>query len=796
MNLFRAPGPNSFISIFFSFFLMPAILFQTITVARAADSTQPSTQHPALFIVGDSIIHPSPGPGENGPRGWGDAIIPFFDPSKIHVYVEGKGGRSSRSYIEEGIWAKVLDQVQSGDFVIIHFGHNDAKNSTNYPDRISAPGNDDDTHEIISPVTQQEELIHSYGWYLRQYVKDTLAKGATPIICSPMPRNQWINAKIKRGFDGYAQWAADAAAESGALFIDLNTIAANNYDFLGQEKGSQYFVDYQHTNKSGATLNAYSAVEALRQLKNCPLTDDLLPERYVLDSTEPSASASLFLLNPEDFHHYVQSFNSYDTEDVNGGIPNTQAWDWMKGNIPFFTCPDASVETTYYYRWWAYRKHIETTPTGHVITEFLKPVKHATEYNAISCALGLHIAEGRWLRNQQYLNDDLNFWLHGAGDGGLQKAYHQYSGWTAAALYDRWLVNGDTTWLIAQLDPLRSDYRLWEIQRLTEGGLYWQRDVDDGMEVSISGGRNVRNIRPTINSYMYANAKAISLIATLAGNSSVAMEYQQSANTLRRLTNDQLWNAGDQFYETVEQNGNFASVREELGFTPWYFNLPQTGENREVAWKQLSDPLGFYAPFGPTTAEQRNPQFQIADTGHDCQWNGPSWPFSTSITLSALANVLNNYEQTAVTNDDYWKTFLIYTHSQKLTRPGGQTIPWIDEDINPFTGVWWARAIKIRKPSFYGRGDHYNHSTYADLIINGVVGLRPRADSTVEVNPLVPANTWDWFALDGVLYHGHILTIMWDKTGTHFQKGAGLCIYSDGKELATAPTLQRLIAPL
>ena len=125
---------------------------------------------------------------------------------------------------------------------MIHFGHNDAKNSQNYPDRVTVGGSGDETQEIESPVTHQKETIHTYGWYLRQYVKDARARGATPIICSSVPRNTWINGKIQRGFDGYAQWAAEAAKSSGALFIDANTLAANRYDALGQGQSAKYFL--------------------------------------------------------------------------------------------------------------------------------------------------------------------------------------------------------------------------------------------------------------------------------------------------------------------------------------------------------------------------------------------------------------------------------------------------------------------------------------------------------------------------------------------------------------------------
>ena len=227
------------------------------------------------------------GNGEQGRWGWGSEIIPLFDPAKIHVYNEGRGGRSSRGYIEEGAWARIVEQLQPGDFVILQFGHNDSANSQNYPDRISLKGSGDETQEIDSPVTGKKETIHTYGWYIRQYIADAKAKGAIPIICSPVPRNTWSDGKIKRGFDGYAQWAAEAAKTGGAHFINLNTIAADRFDALGEQKAAQYFADHQHTTKAGARLNAESVVEGLKQLKDCPLVKDLASAPVAATTSAP-----------------------------------------------------------------------------------------------------------------------------------------------------------------------------------------------------------------------------------------------------------------------------------------------------------------------------------------------------------------------------------------------------------------------------------------------------------------------------------------------------------------------------
>lgn len=493
---------------------------------------------------------------------------------------------------------------------------------------------------------------------------------------------------------------------------------------------------------------------------------------------------------------YVADFNRTFQEEVVNDIPDARAAEWMKANVPRFTCPDRETEQLYYYRWWAYRKNIVRTPLGFLVTEFLKPVKHASEYNALSCALGHHIAEGRWLRDPRFIDGDIHFWLRTGEGGGIRKNLHQFSGWTAAALYDRWLADGRRDFVVSYLDALLADHAAWDQERLTPSGLYWQRDVSDGMESSISGGRRVKNIRPSINSYIYGNLKAIASIAEMAGKRELAAEYRAKAGNLKGLVQSRLWNKDAQFFETRTESGEFATVRECIGYTPWMFQLPDRDAGYETAWKQLMDPKGFYAPYGPTSAERRHPEFQIPYEGDDCQWNGPSWPFATTITLKALANVLNGYRQNAVSRDDYFETLRCYTKSQHLKLENGRTVPFVDEDLNPLTGEWLARANKLRKKSYYGRGDHYNHSGYADLIITGLVGLRPRADATVEVNPLLPAGKWDWFSLEQVPYHGRLLSIIWDRTGNKFGKGSGLRVFAEGKQIAHSAGLARVTGSL
>jgi hypothetical protein len=497
--------------------------------------------------------------------------------------------------------------------------------------------------------------------------------------------------------------------------------------------------------------------------------------------SSPACASDFSVLKPAAFSPHIEYFNAMEDENVTNFVANAQSRDWLQRNIPFFECPDREVEEMYYFRWWSFRKHIVQTTNGFVITEFLTPVRHAGVFNTISCAAGFHLAEGRWLRDPQYLDDYTLFWLRGNA-GKPQPHFHKFSSWFAAAAYDRYLVNGDKKFLPGLLDDLVADYRAWEQERQLTNGLFWQYDVRDGMEESISGSRTNKNLRPTINSYMFGNATAIAAVARLAGKNTLAAEFDGKAAQLKKLVPEKLWNPDANFFEVLRDDGRFAKVREETGFVPWMFALPETGKGYEAAWAQLTDPQGFRAPYGITTAERRHPQFRSHGYG-TCEWDGAVWPFATSQTLEALANVLRDYPQNVVTAKDYFDAFLAYVHSQHA---GGK--PYIGEYLDETTGQW----INGRG----GRSRYYNHSTFADLLISGVIGLRPRADDQVEVQPLLPDGVWDWFCLDGVKYHGHVLTIIWDQDGRHYSRGAGLMVLADGKEIARGNQLKKLYGKL
>jgi len=238
-------------------------------------SPPPAPSHPTLFLIGDSTVRNN----TRGQLGWGNPVAACFDPARITVSNRALGGRSSRSYLTEGLWDKVFADLKPGDFVLMQFGHNDGGPLDDAKARASLKGNSDESRVVTNKVSGKVETVHTYGWYLRKYISDAKGKGATPIVLSLVPRKIWKDGKVVRGTRDYALWAAEAARAEGVPFVDLNDIVARHYEELGQEKVNRLFADeHTHTNPEGAKLNAQSVVEGLRALKDCALTKCLVSQ--------------------------------------------------------------------------------------------------------------------------------------------------------------------------------------------------------------------------------------------------------------------------------------------------------------------------------------------------------------------------------------------------------------------------------------------------------------------------------------------------------------------------------------
>jgi rhamnogalacturonan acetylesterase len=223
-----------------------------------------SDEPPTLWLIGDSTVKNN----TKGQQGWGTALPAHFDTAKLKVTNKALGGRSSRTFLTEGLWDAVAKELKKGDLVVMQFGHNDGgdKFKGTRP-RASIKGNGEETETGMVEATGKEETVHSYGWYLRKYITDAKAKGATVVVCSPVPRNIWKDGKVGRASGDYGKWAKEAAQQEKAHFLDINTLIAERYEQLGEEKVVPlFFGDHTHTSPEGAALNAQIVAEGLKTL--------------------------------------------------------------------------------------------------------------------------------------------------------------------------------------------------------------------------------------------------------------------------------------------------------------------------------------------------------------------------------------------------------------------------------------------------------------------------------------------------------------------------------------------------
>jgi len=233
---------------------------------------------PTIFIVGDSTaaFHTDPQhEGVAAAQGWGPYFPAYFDLTKVNVVNAARGGRSSRTYMTEGLWDKVLAQVRPHDIVLIQLGQNDvfAINDATRA-RGTIPGVGEESQEIDNQLTHQHEVVHTYGWYLRKYVTDTKAKGTVAIVMSLTPRDRWQGSQMERGAPDYRAWSKAIAAQEHVEFVDISDVMAKEYEKLGQAKTAALYHQKEpvHVNTVGAALNAEWTVEALKALPNAPVT--------------------------------------------------------------------------------------------------------------------------------------------------------------------------------------------------------------------------------------------------------------------------------------------------------------------------------------------------------------------------------------------------------------------------------------------------------------------------------------------------------------------------------------------
>lgn len=477
---------------------------------------------------------------------------------------------------------------------------------------------------------------------------------------------------------------------------------------------------------------------------------------------------------------------------------------WYENNIPFFDSADPLLNRIYYYRWQIFRAHQrDLGQRGYISTEFLDDVGwQLNPYASLNDATGFHIGEGRWLRDRRYVEDYIDFMYDVGNDRHFSEAI-------ADAAYGRFLVDGDLAAAAKHLPAMKRIYDAWNDHYDPKQGLYWVEPIADATEYTIasidaSGGKDGFlggfAFRPTINSFMAANARAISRLSALRGDAATAADYAGRNERLRNAMLDRLWSkAFSHFIDRYKVDNEFVKYgepirgRELAGYLPWTYGLAPDDAQHAAAWAYLLGSDGLAGPAGLRTVGpsyenyMRQYRYDKDTGGRECQWNGPVWPFQTTQALTAMANLLADYHQTEVTRSDYMRLLRQYA---KLHLKDGK--PDLEEDYDPATG----KAI-VGLP----RSHHYFHSGFDDQIITGLAGIRPREDDALVVDPAVPADPrapqyLPFFALQSVPYHGHLVGVVYDGNGMHYGLGKGLFVLIDGKVAAHTPKIDRIRVPL
>lgn len=251
-----------------------------LTPADTWYSQEPVTRvagRPVVFFCGDSTMKNEDRDTPDSMWGWGSVVSSVFKKNHVTVVNAGKAGRSARTYVEEGRWERVYNALQPGDYVVIQFGHNDMGNIAGDKARADIDGIADSSHVYRLQKDASYKVVYTYGWYLRMMIADTREKGATPILCSMTPRNEWPDGRMERRPGSCATWAAEVASQMGTPFIDMHNLTADWLDTHAgsKEEASHYYQhDHTHTSLKGAQLNAAMFARGLRNT-DCPLRKEL-----------------------------------------------------------------------------------------------------------------------------------------------------------------------------------------------------------------------------------------------------------------------------------------------------------------------------------------------------------------------------------------------------------------------------------------------------------------------------------------------------------------------------------------
>ncbi len=528
------------------------------------------------------------------------------------------------------------------------------------------------------------------------------------------------------------------------------------------------------------------------------------------------------VLKPTSYHNWIIRPQDQDDRDlVAAQVRAYQAW--YDANVPYFDCSDPWVRKMYDHRAYVLRKNLLDPKLGRMKWPTQSEGRwRSTWYpNVISYGAGHQVREARWLRDPKYWQGHLRTWAENQKADGVYPSHvtpkgpsdGQYTDWITSTAWDGHLVHPDRAFLAAVVDRLAANVRGWQKVYDPDGdGLllvdsHWWT----GMEYQPSffafsdykpskdfdqPARRVNLERVDLTAYNYGNAAAVARIYHLLGRPDRAREFDDLAAKIAGAVTARMWRPEKRFFYSLRaEDDAVADVKEVIGVYPFYFGMLPWGKGYESAWTSILDPKQFWTTWPVASASKECPAYSQTNWPGDgrsagCMWNGPTWPHANSLVMTAMARTLratrdHNVTDSPIRREHLWELFLSFTRAQYRDQDLRQ--PWTGEFYNGDTGKWKTAERD------------YNHSTWLDILIPELIGLVPRADDILEIDPLLTEKALGHFLLDGVRYHGHDVTIVWDAPGSPDQYAdgrKGLDVYIDGRLAASALRLSRLQVPM
>jgi hypothetical protein len=443
--------------------------------------------------------------------------------------------------------------------------------------------------------------------------------------------------------------------------------------------------------------------------------------------------------------------------------------------------------------------------------------------NVISYGAAHQVREARWLRDPKYWQGHLRTWVENEKADGVYPSHvtpegpsdGQYTDWITSTAWEGSLVAPDDAFLRQVIDKLAANVRGWQRQcdQDDDGLLSVDSHWWTGMEYQPSffffsdfkiskdfnqPARPVSLERVDLTAYSYGNAVAVARIYRRLGQPTKSREFDDLAAKIAGAVLTKMWRPDKRFFYSLRAGDDaVAEVKEVVGVYPFYFGMVPWGKGHESAWASILDPNQFWTKWPVASASRECPAYSQENWPGDgraagCMWNGPTWPHANSLVMTAMARTLRgtrlrDIPGVPLKREHLWELFTSFTKAQ--FRNQDLSRPWTGEFYNGDTGAWKTAERD------------YNHSTWLDILIPEILGLVPRDDEVLEIDPLLPDGALEYFILDGQRYHGHDVSIVWDGSGPagpdRFGDGRkGLDVYVDGKLVASSPRLALLSADL